>query len=119
MKDGTPFDGNSFRKVVWNKALKASQIAEKTPYSTRHTFCAWALTIGMNPMKLVSLMGHGSKQMVYQNYGQYVEDLEDDVEDILRYFGRDFLVKPGKKLSPLLAYGDSYGDSWNQIQITY
>jgi len=53
MENGKAFDGNSFRKIVWNKALDGSQSAYKTPYSTRHTFCAWALTIGMNPMKLV------------------------------------------------------------------
>jgi len=51
----------------------------------------------MNPMKLVNLMGHSSKQMVYQVYGDYVEDLEGDVDDIIRYFGTDFLIKPGKK----------------------
>jgi len=118
MDDGSPFNGNSFRKVAWNKAMKDSQIAHKTPYSTRHTFCAWSLTIGINPMRMVNLMGHASKQMVYQNYGEYVEGLEDDVEDILRYFGQDFLIKPQKKKSPLLVYGDSYGDSQNPIQIT-
>lgn len=118
MDNGKPFNGNSFRKIVWNKALEGSQIAYKTPYSTRHTFCAWALTIGMNPMKLVNLMGHSSKQMVYQVYGEYVEDLEDDVEDIIGYFGKDFLVRPGKKMTPLLCYGDSFGVSFAPIQIT-
>lgn len=33
MENGRPFDGNSFRKIVWNKALEESQIAYKTPYS--------------------------------------------------------------------------------------
>jgi len=119
MENGTPFDGNSFRKIVWNKALNHSQIAYKTPYSTRHTFCAWALTIGMNPMKLVNLMGHSSKQMVYQVYGEYVEDLEDDVEDIIRYFGQDFLIKPGKTRTPNLSYGDSFGVSMLPAHVTY
>ena len=119
MENGTPFDGNSFRKIVWNKALNESQIAYKTPYSTRHTFCAWSLTIGLNPMKLVNLMGHSSKQMVYQVYGEYVEDLEDDVEDIIRYFGRDFLIKPGKKRTPNLSYGDSFGVSMLPAHVSY
>jgi len=119
MENGKPFDGNSFRKIVWNKALEESQVAYKTPYSTRHTFCAWALTIGMNPMKLVNLMGHSSKQMVYQVYGEYVKDLEDDVDDIIRYFGRDFLIKPGKKISPLLTYGDSVGTVGTLTHLTY
>lgn len=44
--------------------------------------------------------------------------MEDDVEEILRYFGRDYLVKPDKKKSPLLVFGDSYGDSQNPIHIT-
>lgn len=118
MENGQPFNGNSFRKIVWNKALDESQAGYKTPYSTRHTFCAWALTIGVNPMKLVNLMGHSSKQMVYQVYGVYVEDLEDDVEDIVNYFGRDFLIRPGKKLTPLLCDGDSFGVSSAPIQIT-
>ena len=119
MENGSPFDGNSFRKIVWNKALDASQTAYKTPYSTRHTFCAWALTIGMNPMKLVNLMGHSSKQMVYQVYGEYVEDLEDDVDEIISYFGVDFLVKPAKRKTPLLSCGDSFGVSRDSIQVTY
>jgi hypothetical protein len=33
-------------------------------------------------------------------YGDYVEDLEDDTDDIIRYFGVDFLIKPGKKNIP-------------------
>jgi integrase len=119
MENGGPFDGNSFRKVVWNKSLNASQVAYKTPYSTRHTFCAWALTIGMNPMKLVNLMGHSSKQMVYQVYGEYVEDLEDDVENIIVYFGKDFLIRPSKRTTPALLYGDSFGVSQHSIQATY
>jgi len=119
MEDGGAFDGNSFRKVAWNKALKASQIANKTPYSTRHTFCAWSLLIGINPMKMVNLMGHSSKQMVFQNYGEYVEDLEDDLEDILNYYGMDFLVKPVKNKTPLLSYGVSNGVSQLPIQINY
>ena len=101
------------------KALKESQIACKTPYSTRHSFCAWALTIGVNPMKVVNLMGHSSKQMVYQVYGDYVEDLEDDVDDIIRYFGVYFLIKPDKKLSQLLTYGDSLGAVGTLTHLTY
>jgi hypothetical protein len=41
------------------------------------------------------------------------------VDNIIRYFGKDFLIKPGKRMSPLLVYGDSYGDSRDPIQITY
>lgn len=73
----------------------------------------------MNPMKMVNLMGHSSKQMVYQVYGGYVEDLEDDMDGIIRYFGKVFLIKLEKRMSPLLVFGDSYGDSHNPIQTNY
>jgi len=54
-----------------------------------------------------------------QRYGEYVEDLEDDADDIIRYFGTDFLIKPGKKISPLLTYGDSVGTVGTLTHLTY
>jgi len=36
-------------------------------------------------------MGHGSKKMVYEVYGNYVEGLEKDAGRILEYFGKDFI----------------------------
>ncbi|HIJ56855.1 MAG TPA: hypothetical protein HPQ03_12125 [Deltaproteobacteria bacterium] len=36
-------------------------IAEKVPYTMRHTFATWALTLRIDPNKLVNLMGPGSK----------------------------------------------------------
>ncbi len=42
-------------------------------------------------------------------YGDYVEDLEDDVDDIIRYFGKDFLIKPVKKNIPVT-------DFWGQLR---
>ena len=35
--------------------------------------------------------------MVYQTYGENVEEFEDNVHDIIRYFGKDFPIKLGKK----------------------
>ena len=43
-----------------------------------HTFTAWAFALDIHPNKLVKLMGHGSKKMVYETYGNYVDDLETD-----------------------------------------
>jgi len=37
------------------------------------------------------IMGHGSKKMVYETYGNYVDGLEKDKSKIIRYFGDDFL----------------------------
>jgi integrase len=91
MEDGTPFDFDSFRKTVWSKSFKLAGIPYQRPYVTRHTFAAWALTIQTDPNKLVNLMGHSTKQMIYETYGQYVEGLEEDAEKIYQYFGGDFI----------------------------
>lgn len=91
-KSGRTFGVDSFRKNPWTTALKRAGIDYRVPYSTRHTFAAWALTIGMDPNKLVKRMGHGSKKMVYEVYGNYVEGLETDADKILEYFGNDFIT---------------------------
>ena len=91
MKSGRNFDIDSFRKNPWTSAFKRAGIPYRKPYMIRHTFAAWALTLRMDPNKLVSLMGHGSKEMVYEVYGEYVEGLERDAGKILDYFGKDFI----------------------------
>ena len=96
-KTGTAFRPANFRKDVWEKAQKASGITDKVPYSLRHSFAAWSLTLGVDMNKLVRLMGHGTKKMVYEVYGDYIEGLEDDAWNILEYFGRDFIETKGQR----------------------
>jgi integrase len=36
------------------------------------------------------MMGHGSKKMVYEVYGQWPEGLENDIEKIRKFMGDDF-----------------------------
>jgi len=105
---GTRLNSNDFGKA-WRKAVNKTQIPPVTSYSARHSFAAWSLIIGINPLRLVSLMGHASKQMVFEVYGNYVEGLEEDAENIFNYFGEDFLY-PRKTKNPAL-FGDSTGDS--------
>lgn len=90
MKSGLHFDVDSFRKNAWTSAMKKAGLPYRKPYTTRHSFAAWSLTGGMDPSRLVRLMGHGSKKMVYDVYGKYVEGLETDAGKIQEYFGRDF-----------------------------
>ena len=86
--------------LINNKAIVAAGLPHKTPYIVRHTFAAWALTIRTDPNLLVNLMGHASKQMVYETYGNYVEGLEHDADKIYNYFGADFLnAKPQNLIS--------------------
>lgn len=102
-KTGTMFRPANFLKDVWTKAAKASGITDKVPYSLRHSFAAWALTLRIDPNRLVRLMGHGSKKMIYEVYGDYIEGLEEDFWQILEYYGRDF-AEPKKKQSATVGY---------------
>ncbi|HEY5514472.1 MAG TPA: integrase, partial [Geomonas sp.] len=81
----------------WVKAVAASGVRYRVPYTTRHTFAAWSLIINVEPLRLHKLMGHGSKKMVYEVYGIYVERLEEDREQIAVFFGEDFTVPETKK----------------------
>jgi len=76
--------------------------------SMRRTFAAWALTLRIDPNKLVNLMGHGSKKMIYEVYGNYVEGLETDAGKILKYFGKDFI---GLKQTVTLAFTKNSSES--------
>jgi integrase len=90
---GLPFLEGTFRQNYWIPALRKAGLPYKKPYSTRHTFAAWSMAVGVMPTKIASLMGHGSKKMVYEVYGNYTEGLEADREKILDFMGRDFLDK--------------------------
>ncbi|MBT0654775.1 Arm DNA-binding domain-containing protein [Geomobilimonas luticola] len=113
---GTRLNSTDFAKV-WKKGVEQAGIAPMTSYSARHSFAAWSLTIGINPLRLFGLMGHASKQMVFEVYGNYVEGLEDDAEDIFHYFGQDFIT-PRKSKSPV-PFRDSTGDSFKVSAASY
>jgi len=89
--DGTPYLRENFTERIWKSAIDKCDIPYRPPYSIRHSFAAWSLLAGIEPLRLVSLMGHGSKRMIYDTYGNYVEDLECDFWDVVNYFGKDFL----------------------------
>ncbi|MBT0654152.1 site-specific integrase [Geomobilimonas luticola] len=103
-ENGSTFRPSNFLKSVWARAARESRITDKVPYSLRHSFAAWALTLRVDPNRLVRLMGHGSKKMVYEVYGDYIEGLEEDFWLILEYFGRDFVEGKAKQPPHLLAY---------------
>ena len=117
MKSGRTFDIDSFRKNPWTLALKKAGVAYKVPYAMRHSFAAWALTLRMDPNKLVNLMGHSSKKMIYEVYGNYVEGLEEDAGKILEYLGRDFIgLKENTTLTFTANLGESHGESRKVVQ---
>ena len=94
---GKKFNAANFRNNVWIKAFSRSGLSYKRPYVMRHSFAAWALTLRVDMLRLVSLMGHRDKKMVFEVYGFYVEGLVQDAEKILNYFGRDFIAPEVKQ----------------------
>ena len=92
MKNGEIFNVNAFRKTPWSSAIARAGIAYRVPYAARHSMAAWALALRMDQNKLVGLMGHNFKQMVYEVYGNSVEGLERDAGQSLEYFGNDFIA---------------------------
>jgi integrase len=92
MKDGSPFNYKSFRKTVWDKAVKSIGLDSRVPYAARHTFVEWSLLIGVAKARMVDLMGHCNKDMVDRTYGNYRQGLVDERELILDFLGEDFLA---------------------------
>lgn len=111
--DGKPYLRENFTERTWTKAITKCNIPYRPPYSLRHSFAAWSLLIGIEPLRLVRLMGHGSKQMVYEVYGNYLEGIETDYWDILNYFGKDFVEV---KKRPLAFYQNLSGESFGESQ---
>jgi len=103
MKSGITFREGAFRNNVWTPALKKAGVAYKKPYTTRHVFTAWSLIIGKSKEKLVSLMGHSSKEMVDRVYGHYLEGLEEDAVQIVEYFGLDYVEEERKLAARMLS----------------
>ena len=97
LKGGKPLTSTEFYKA-WRKVEKSHNLRHRRPYSLRHTFAAWSLVIGVDKIRLVSLMGHGSKKMIFEVYGNYVKGLEHDREKIMDYFGRDFVAGENKEI---------------------
>lgn len=92
MKDGSPFNYDSFRKTIWNKAVKHVGLDGRVPYAARHSLVQWSLLIGVNKNRLVDLMGHSTKKMIDEVYGSYRKGLIDERQKILDYLGEDFLA---------------------------
>lgn len=63
---------------LWNTAVKRSGIRRRNPYHTRHTYACWLLSAGANPSFIASQMGHENAQMVYEIYGKWIEDMNED-----------------------------------------
>lgn len=96
-KTGEKFNAANFCNNIWKKAFIKAELPYKVPYCMRHSFAAWSLTLKIDMLRLVALMGHRDKKMVFEVYGNYVEGLVQDAEKILNYFGQDFIAPEVKQ----------------------
>jgi integrase len=53
-------------------------------------------------------MGHGTKKMIYEVYGDYIEGLEEDFWLILEYYGKDFAQPKMKQTSTMIEYQNGF-----------
>ena len=60
------------------------------------------MVAGMTPVRLVEIMGHRDKQMIFGVYGTYRHGLVEERKAIIEYFGRDFLKKLASDLTRAL-----------------
>jgi integrase len=74
----------------------------------RHSFAAWSLTLRIDPNRLARLMGHGTKKMIYEVYGDYIEGLEEDFWLILEYYGKDFAQPKMKQSATMMEYQNGF-----------
>ncbi|WP_446471296.1 Arm DNA-binding domain-containing protein [Xenorhabdus stockiae] len=81
-KGGDCYSPGSFG-ATWNGLLKRAGIRHRRAYESRHTFACWALSAGANPNFIAAQMGHTSAQMVYQVYGKWISDNNQNQLNIL------------------------------------
>ena len=64
--------GQTLRKKYWYPALRFSNVTQRNPYQTRHTFASHLLSNGLNPMYVAQQMGHSDWGMIRQTYGRWI-----------------------------------------------
>ncbi|QQE44868.1 tyrosine-type recombinase/integrase [Hafnia alvei] len=69
--------------ALWNKAAKPTGIRRRNPYHTRHTYACWLLSAGATPSFIANQMGHENAQMVYEIYGTWIEDMNNEQINML------------------------------------
>lgn len=106
--DGKRMSFSTYRNV-WDRALKAAGLTNKTPYSTRHSLVQWSLVVGMTPVRLVEIMGHRDKQMIFGVYGRYRHGLVEERQDIINYLGWDYLAP--EKAAARALHSETYSET--------
>ncbi len=69
--------------ATWNLMLKRAGIPHRKAYESRHIFACRALSAGVNLNFIAAQMGHASAQRVYNVYGKWMNDNNEDQMSIL------------------------------------
>lgn len=69
--DGIP------RERYWTKALYAAKVGYRKPYTCRHTYASYMLSINMNPMWVARQLGHRDWGMIRKVYGRWIGKLNN------------------------------------------
>lgn len=88
--DGTRYSHDNFRDA-WALAFDKAKIEYVRPYTLRHCFSGWSKIMGVQLSWLQDMMGHGSLEMLYKRYGRHKFGLQDEKEQLIEFFGRDYL----------------------------
>jgi len=95
---GTPIIQDRLRQQ-WAKAMKASGLAYRRMYETRHTFASWALGAGELPEWVARTLGHADTSMVYRTYGRYIPNLtRQDGSAFERQYRQQMTEKGGDEI---------------------
>lgn len=68
---------------TWENGLKKAGVRDRDPYQSRHTYACWSLSAGANPSFIASQMGHENAKMVYEVYGKWVGEKNQNQVDII------------------------------------
>lgn len=73
---------DSFRKHRWGRIIKEAGIKYRYPYQMRHTFATMHISTGTNLWQLAKWMGHSSPEMLFNHYGNFIEEHQTKTKEI-------------------------------------
>lgn len=68
---------------TWDNGLEKAGVRARHPYQSRHTYACWSLSAGANPSFIASQMGHENAKMVYEVYGKWIGEMNQNQVDII------------------------------------
>ena len=68
---------------TWDTGLEKAGVRARHPYQSRHTYACWSLTAGANPSFIASQMGHENAKMVFEVYGKWIGEMNQNQVDII------------------------------------